>query len=47
MRGSNIIGKGLILIRVKFLLLKVKSRGKKVIKLALKYAQAKLFSKVT
>jgi hypothetical protein len=47
MKGSSIIGKGLILIQVKFLLLKVRSRGRKAIRLALKYAQGKPFSKDT
>jgi len=47
MKGSSIIGKGLILIPVKFLLLRVKFRGKKAIRLALRYVQAKPFSKGT
>jgi hypothetical protein len=47
MRASNIIGKGLTLILVKFLLLRGRSRGKKVIRLELKYAQVKPFSKDT
>jgi hypothetical protein len=47
MRASNIIGKEEILIRVRFLLQKARFRGKKAIRLALKYVLAKLFSKVT
>jgi len=47
MRASNIIGKEEILIRVRFLLQKVRFRGKKAIRLESKYVLAKLFSKVT